>query len=268
MIQNTEKPMRIYECEDSVNGILSAVFEAGISGYGHDYIRIEPRIAGYSYDTLLFSEYISVETSPKKAENVIRTVREKIGYHAYVYVMRVAASAFSDRGDAIYQFVTYGFSMGEKVCMALQIPWVRRIFAIDRAVGNEWRYYIEFLRFQEVQKEPALLFAIIEPKHRILSMLAEHFANRFMSEWFIIYDKTHQEAVYHQADGEWEIHLLSKDEGSRMESLAEQEEVYVDLWKTFFNSIANKERENKCNQRNMLPLHYRKHMTEFIENNR
>lgn len=261
---NIEKPIRIYECENSINGILTAVFEAGVSGYGHDYIRIEPQIEGHSYNIRLFSEYIEVETSPKKAENVMKTVRERIGYQAYVYMMRAVASNFPDRADAVYQFVTYGFSMGGTVCTALQIPWVKRVFEMNRAVGNESHYYKEFLRFQEVQKEPALLFAIIEPRHEILPMITEHFADRFMGEWFIIYDKTHQEAAYHQADGDWEIHLLTEEEGKHMESFAEQEEVYVDLWKAFFNSIVIEERKNKNLQRNMLPLHYRKHMTEFL----
>jgi len=36
-----------------------------------------------------------------------------------------------------------------------------------------------------------------------------------------------------------------------------------DLWKTFFKTVAITERINKKLQRNNLPLHHRKHMTEF-----
>ena len=36
-----------------------------------------------------------------------------------------------------------------------------------------------------------------------------------------------------------------------------------DLWKDFFNTIGIKERENYQCQRNLMPLWYRKHMTEF-----
>lgn len=45
-----EKQIRIYQCENSPDGILSAVFEAGISGYGHNYIKIQPLAPGYIYN--------------------------------------------------------------------------------------------------------------------------------------------------------------------------------------------------------------------------
>ena len=38
---------------------------------------------------------------------------------------------------------------------------------------------------------------------------------------------------------------------------------FVDLWKVFFKSIGIEQRKNPRCQRNMLPLWYRKHMTEF-----
>ena len=43
----------------------------------------------------------------------------------------------------------------------------------------------------------------------------------------------------------------------------ETPDVYVDMWKTFFETISIEERRNPRCQRNMLPLRYRKYMTEF-----
>ncbi len=259
-----DKPIRIYQCEDTINGLLSAIYEAGISGYGHHFIRIQPKVDGQLENMELFSEYISVETDDQKAKQVIDSVRNKISVQAYVYMMYVLASCYSDRGDAVYQFITYGFTIGGKVCSALQIPCVKRMFEIKRSVGNEVHFFREFLRFQEIQKSPSLLLAVIEPKHHIIPLLTEHFADRFMAEWFVIYDKTHGEASFHYADGEWEVHVLTEEEAQRLEILQEQREEYVDLWKTFFENIAIAERTSPELQRNMLPLHYRKHMTEFL----
>lgn len=259
-----EKPIRVYQCEDSVDGVLSAVYDAGLSGYGHDYIRIEPQRKGEAANILLFSEYVTVDAEARKRDSVITAVRSKISYEAYIYMMNAAYSDYMDRGDAIYQFVTYGFSMGAKVCNAVQIPCVKRIFEISRAYGNEGHYFKEFLRFQEISSEPSLLLAVIEPRHQIIPMVTEHFADRFPSEWFVIYDKTHREASFHHADGNWEVRILTEAEAHRLEELTENQEEYVDLWKTFFENIAIVERKNKNLQRNMLPVHYRKHMTEFI----
>ena len=50
----------------------------------------------------------------------------------------------------------------------------------------------------------------------------------------------------------------------KMERLSIQtDDPFIDLWKDFFNTIGIKERENHQCQRNLMPLWYRKHMTEF-----
>lgn len=258
-----DKPIRIYQCENTVNGILTAIYDAGVSGYGHQYIRIQPVIEREPENLELFSEYRSVQTDPQKAENVMKTVRERISRQAYQYMMYAVVSCFPDRGDALYQFISYGFTMGHPVCSALQLPCVKRVFEIKRSVGNEVHFYKEFLRFQEIRQNPSILYAIIEPKHRILPMLTEHFADRFMNEWFVIYDQTNGEATFHYADGTWDLHFLTPEQEQQLCALQERKEEYVDLWKTFFHHIAVTERTNPNLQRNMLPLHYRKHMTEF-----
>lgn len=258
-----DKMVRIYQCENTVNGILSAIFDAGVSGYGHQFIRIQPMVEGQAENLELFSEYRTVQTDPQKAENVMKTVRERISRQAYQYMMYAVVSCFADRGDALYQFITYGFTMGHSICDALQLPCVKRVFEMKRSVGNEVHFFREFLRFQEIRQNPSILYAIIEPKHRILPMLTEHFADRFMDEWFVIYDQTNGEAAFHYADGTWDLYLLTPEQEQQLCELKERKEEYVDLWKTFFHHIAVTERTNSNLQRNMLPLHYRKHMTEF-----
>lgn len=263
-----DKQMRIYQCEDSVSGVLSAVYEAGISGYGHEFIKIRPMAANESYELELFTEFVPVESSEEKVESVLQAVCNKISGRAYNYVICAAISVFPDRGDAIYQFLTYGFSMGSRVCDAMQIPWVKRIFEIRRRIYNEAHFYKEFIRFREVQKEPPLLVATIEPEHRVLPIVMEHFADRFAGEWFVILDKSHGEAAFHQKNGSWEIRILTEEQEKLLTELGEQQEEYVELWKTFFKHIAISERKNGKLQTNMLALHYRKHMTEFMEETR
>lgn len=259
-----DKPFRIYQCGDSVEAVLSAVYDAGLSAYGHDFIRIEIQREGEAVNIELFSDYFAVESEPQKAECVIEAVKNKISYKAYSYVMYAVLSDFADRGDAIYQFLTYGFTMGARVCDAMQISWVQRIFAIKRAVANEAHFFREFLRFQEIQEKPSVLLAVCEPKHRIVTLLLEYFADRLPSEYFVIFDRIHWEAAFHSADGKQEVYLLSEQEAECLLERSEQREEYVDLWKAFFEHIAIPERENRELQRNLMPLHYRKYVTEFL----
>lgn len=260
-----ERMVQIYRCEDTVDGILSAIYEAGISGYGHDYIRIEPIRMDSPANLSLFAEYIDVETEQEKAEKVIRAVYEKISARAYTYLMYAVAADAPDRGDALYQFLVHGFSMGDKACDALSIPSVKRVFELKRAVGNESHYSREFMRFKEISREPRIMLATFEPANRVLPMVMEHFRDRFQSEWFIIFDRHHMEAGFHTAENEMAVRLLTKEEAERLEALSEKEEDYVALWKTFFHAIAIEERRNEKLQRNHMPLHYRTYVTEFIE---
>lgn len=258
-----EKNIRIYRCADDETGIFSAIYEAGVSGYGHKYIRIQPQSERYMYSMELFAEYVDVESSEKKMHAVLKAIREKISQQAYDYVMKAIVSDESYRGDIIYQFITYGFTIGEKVVMAVQFREVSDMFTLVRNVQNEAYRYIEVLRFKEVVHKPPLLLAVIEPKNDIVSHIAKHFSDRFNSEWFIIYDARHHKAVFHDASGKWELRLLTKKEEEKLMELDRTKEEYSDLWKVFFDSIAVKERENIKLQNNNLPVKYRKYMTEF-----
>lgn len=257
------KPIRVYQCEDTPEGIFTAIYDAGMSGYGHDFIRIQAQTPGLHENIDLFSEYITVETNEEKAQKVLRSVKEKISIEVYKHIMRAVCSVEADKANVIYHYIVYGFALGKKVTKALQIPWVQRVFEINRRVANEVHRYREFIRFQEIQKNPPVLLAVFEPQNYILALVTEHFADRLNPEYFVIYDKAHKEAAFHSAGGNWFVHALDEEECRTLDALEQQKEDYADLWKVFFEAICIQQRKNENLQRNMLPLRYRKHMTEF-----
>lgn len=256
-----DKPLRIYQCEDTFNGILSAVYDAGISGYGHDYIKIQPISDDSLYNIELFSEYINVDTSQKKADSVLNAIRTKISYEAYEFVLNALISDDEAKGNIIYQFVTYGFTIGKNITKAMQLNCVEKIFKIKLSVQNEAHRLIEFIRFKELQNK--VLFAQMEPHHHILPIVTNHFADRFNAQDFIIHDIKHNEASFYRNDGMWEIKILNKEETAKLNELASKDEEYADLWKIFFKATSTAERENYKLQRGNLPIRLRKHMTEF-----
>ena len=151
--EEENRPLRIYQCEDTQDGILTAVYEAGISGYGHKYIRIAPIREGETESFVLFAEYITVVTDPGHARIVLDKVQSGISRNAYEYVMYALASNDPEKANLVYQFVTYGFTIGRRVTDAMQIPCVKAIFALQRRVRNEAAWFREILRFQEVSVE-------------------------------------------------------------------------------------------------------------------
>ena len=154
--------------------------------------------------------------------------------------------------------------MGRAVMSHLTAPYMRTLYAIERNFTNESHFFIEILRFEEL--ENGTLFGRINPKSEVLPYLADHFADRFAGEQWVIADTVHRTVLLHKAN--YKTVYLSMDEVD-MDELAltysEDEKQLQKLWKLFVDTIAIKERVNPKLQRQMLPLRFRKYMKEFSE---
>lgn len=259
------KEIRIYRCEDSVDGIFTAVYDAWASKYGHDYIKLEVMDEDACSNFELFSDYLDVKTDLEKSQKVARTIKNKISDYAYEMLIHAALSNDKRKADSIYHFIVIGLSMGEQVTRHLANPYVANIFEINRNVGNELHHYKGFLRFHEINDN--LLLAKFEPKNSIVELITPHFAERLSQENFIILDIKRRLASIHQRGLSWYMTLLSKHEMDEILSYSNNEEEYESLWRTFFKNIAISERENYVCQRNHAPLHLRKYMIEFQDIN-
>ena len=143
------KPIRVYRCPDTIDGMLTGIYEAGISRYGHDHIRLEVILPDCVSEMQLFSEYIEITEDAKKAAAAADSIINKISPAIYSNIIHVLLSAVPDKADIAYHFLVYAFHMGPAVMSALQIPWVKQVFEISRAVVNESHSFREFLRFSQ-----------------------------------------------------------------------------------------------------------------------
>lgn len=76
---------------------------------------------------------------------------------------------------------------------------VEQTFELSRTVNNETTRWIELIRFREL--EQGILYARFEPKCRVLSCVAPHFAERLSVENWWIHDAVHEEYAVH---GGWQ----------------------------------------------------------------
>ncbi len=253
---------RIYMCEDSIDGIFTAIYDAWSSRYGHDNIRIQVRQTGSeNFNMELFSEYIYVTGEEEKTEKVSKAVMNKISEEAFEMICHAALSDEAWKGDSIYRFLILGFSIGPAIVNHLNNDTVLNIFNMNRIVSNEAHHFLGFVRFTEGKNK--ILMSKIKPKNDILRLIAPHFADRLNLEDFIIYDEKRKTAVIHRSGFPWIYTLADNLNLDRFDELSEQEENFRLLWKTFFNTIAIEERKNFKLQRNNLPLRFRSNMLEF-----
>ena len=199
-----------------------------------------------------------------KAEKVIRSVRRDISDEAYLDVYYATLSAEEDALQAIYNFLRVGFAVGSKVLEQYSNPHVMRMLELRRKVGNESHHFNEFARFQSLDRKGYV--SHLEPKSDVIMLVGRHFADRMPSEHWMIIDDNRRTAVVHPADQPYYLTSLSEEEMSEFlarESAAKDTDSMTALWKTFFQTIGIKERKNPVCQRNLIPLWYRKHMSEM-----
>lgn len=251
-------PSLILQCEDSLEGILTAIYDAFVEKnkmqeYQDGDISIE---IGENHTMSLFARQIAVVTDLDKAQKTLLSIQRKISYHAYKRVLSALCHYDPDRGNAVLGFLIKGFPMGAQVVNALADPYVMRVMELARKVDNESHLFCGFVRFFDLGK---FLYGEIEPKCHVLPQIMEHFADRYPNEHYVIYDKKRHVALIHLAFGD--SFFVSGDEWNI--DLSTHEDYFEQLWSQYFKTIAIEERYNPRCQNNLIPKWYRKNMVEF-----
>ena len=250
-------------CEDSLEGIFSGVYQAYLQKCPLERVHL---IAGEEENYRLFAVYKRCESSRVQAEKVGRTLKRELSEEGYYRICRVLASFEADKAEAVLRTVVMALhrKRGGRILEDLKEPYIRRVFELDRAVGNEIHFHIEFIRFSELVN--GVLYAQISPRNHILTFLMPHFTDRFPLENFVIHDVGRNLLAMHPAGGEYVL-VSGQEELNLNTAFSGGEEKYSELFTEFFHTIAIKERTNSELQRGMLPVRYRKYMTEFNRGN-
>ncbi|MBO6015705.1 MAG: TIGR03915 family putative DNA repair protein [Lachnospiraceae bacterium] len=251
--------MTIYTCRQDLTDMMTCIYDAWASRRGHANVRLmcEP-----VFQQDLFCEYIHVSADEEKARKVLRSIKNKISPAACMQIMYAALSWEEDALDAIYRFLIVGFGNGAATLSMLSHPAVMRLMEIYRNVRNEAHVMIEFSRFTSIGQK--VYVSHIEPKSDVLVLTAEHFADRMPSEYFLIIDDNRRNAAVHPPNEAFYIRHLTAEEAACLSGTEQAEDTYAMLWRTFFDAIGIKERENPDCQRNFFPIFRRTHVTEFL----
>jgi len=247
-------------CEDSLEGIFTGIYDAYLMKKSHEQIHI---CLGEEENLRLFAVYEQRIPDEQKAAKVARTIEREFGVETYLAICRALASPEADKGEAVYKTVVAGFRMGNRKALMgnLADPYVHRVFELARFTANEAHFHVEFLRFQEL--ENGILYSAIGPKSNLITFIVPHFADRLPLEDFVIHDEIRNIYALHPAGKDWYL-VYGKGKAEELfHCFSEGEKAYSELFCKFFHTIAIKERTNGVLQRNMLPLRYRKYMTEF-----
>ena len=197
-----------------------------------------------------------IETDQAKARRVYQSLDKKLGAEGKRLVVNGFLTCLEEKELHLWRFLRLGYQLGPGFTRGLADE---RVAAVWKAVGHltgEAHLLKGFTRFSE---QEGLLIGEIEPKNRVLPLLRSHFCTRYSGESFVLYDRTHKEALFYQP-GRWAIVPLAE---FHLEQPGQEELDYRRLWRRFYATIAIEGRYNpKCRMTHM-PKRYWNTMTEF-----
>jgi len=250
-----------YVYDGTFDGFLTAIFEIYAS-------KLQPEriISERNRLPCFFDNPIHITTDAAKSERVWNGIAARSNKR----VIRMFYLAFASELPGI-EMTLYGYL--EKLfadttgnyCKNLLDDHSFDLYRISRKVGLEIHRFTGFVRFQETAD--GLLFAAIEPDHDILPMLAPHFARRFGSQTWVIYDSKRDKGIFYKKPEIHEITLTDKQFNTITGDLtntakAESEDLYRSLWKAYYKAINIPERKNTRLMLRLLPRRYWKYLPE------
>lgn len=228
--------------------------------HDHYYKKITPSSiqTDLALQQALDADEYHVSTDYKKAYKVLQGIRSKISTQAENYLFHSFLSEDNDMYMDMFNYVKLGFKVGCKVDFYMQKDYVLNVHKMARYVAKEAHLLCGFSRFLETKNK--VFYCEVTPINDVLPLLAEYFIDRMKYQAWVIHDtKRNKAAIY---DGsKYVIDYVPKN--NIYLEFSDKEEYIQDLWRSFFNAVSIKERENKSLQRNLVPLYFRKNMTEF-----
>ena len=242
----------IYVYDGSFEGLLCCVFES------FSRRELPSDVTSEEDAQPTFSEALYIDTDPEKARRVADAIPKKISPEAEESVRTAFLSCVPNRDILILSYLQKGFRAGKAIDSMLADNTVN---ALNKAVlhcTNEAHKLRGFLRFSDFD---GYLAAVIEPKNRVIPLIAGHFADRMPHENFLIYDKTHRMAAIYYS---YKMEFIEKID-FEMPAASTEEERYRELWRGFYKAVGIEERENPRCRMSMMPKRYWGNMTEMQE---
>ena len=244
----------------------SIVFDGTFDGflcviYHHYYNKITPIAIQTSHQLQLTldNNHHQIDTCPTQAAKVMAGLRDKISEEAATRVYYGFLSSAEDKYMPLFRYIQLGFKVGHMVDSHLQVDFVRSVHKLAQHVGREAHLLLGFTRFAETSN--GVFYAVITPKNDVLVLVANHFCQRLMNQVWIIHDKARNQAAIYDGNS----YIITDVPKDATFEYAQGEKETQELWTTFFKVLAIEARKNPKLQRQLLPLYFRRNMTEFMK---
>ena len=196
-------------------------------------------------------------TDEGRARRLYAALKKRVSPAFQKLIARGFLTCLPGKELALLELIRRGLREGDRVRLDLSDPVMARVNLALTKMWTEWDHLKGFVRFSDLD---GFLVGEIEPKNRVLPLLAPHFAARYSGERLALYDRAHHE-IFLSDRGRWKL-LPAED--FRMGPAGPEERAFRAMWRKYYQTIAIEGRINPKCQSTHLPKRYRHVMTEFL----
>ena len=254
--------MILFIYDHTFEGLLTCIFDAYFRKTFPDSLLMEGEPLPLFYD-----EAIHIATDEEKAGRVWRGLQKKISKHALLCLTCCWLSELPKVDEMLFRYIRKAINSPHSIETNFADPDVLELAKIYKRVDGERVHLMQFVRFQKAAD--GTFFAAVEPQFNALPLAVDHFKDRFADQCWLLYDLKREYGYYYDLKEatevrfeEKEAHLLSGLLGEEL--MDADEKLFQQMWKTYFKSIAIKERLNPKLHRQHMPARFWKYMPEKL----
>ena len=253
--------MLAYRCDNSFEGLLSAVFDA-YTQREFPEILLGPE----GVPPLTATTVKAVAANRPKADRVFAGLCKRLSREGKNNLLLTFLAEEKEIPSLLFRYIRKVFDAppGFSVEGDFSDKDILAVDQIARKVTAEVYHLLGFARFQKTAE--GMYFSAVSPRHNILSLLLSHFTNRFSSHPWILYDMRRGFGFYAQKGTIHEVSLTEELEDNGMLAdhlLAEDEKTFQKTWQQYLKAATITERLNTRLQTRCLPRRFWPYMTEM-----
>ena len=244
------------------DGLLTAVFDAFVRK------QFPTVLLGEGEPLPLFhDEVFTVVTDEEKSARVWRALEKKLSKQALTMLTVSYLAEEAELDIHLFNYICKAVKAEKSIETFFTDEDVRYVTDAFRRVRYERMRMMQFVRFQKAKD--GTYFAIIRPDYNVIPLIIPHFEDRFADQPWIIYDVRRNYGCHYNGYEVTEITFT--DDGRTFdprtgkldeELLAQDEQLFQDLWRTYFKAVCIKERLNPRKHRKDMPVRYWAYMSE------
>ena len=271
--------MLVYTFDRTFDGLLTAVFDAFAL-----HQQPEELVAEGDVLPMFCDEVHQVATASDKSGRVWRGLEKQLKREALHLIAVSWLSEAHELYTPLFHYIYKVFQLKADISTNFSDADVLYVTNTARRVMHEQHRMKQFVRFQKAKDGTYL--GVVSPDNDVLPLIIDHFADRFRDQQWLLFDARRKYGYYHAAERTADMVSFSPPSEGLGEALritfenadalpfdlqtgklsddllSENDQLFQELWRTYFKAICIRERLNPKKQLNDMPRRYWRYLTE------